>query len=90
MIRRMADTTMAGPTTITLAPALYAAVRQAAAAMGVTPDEWVATTLRAQLTPAAGPAAAAAAAHREVASVAATLESDEAASPSLAPEVDTV
>lgn len=80
---------MAGQTTITLDAALYEAVRQAALAAGVTPDEWVASALRAAVPDPAAVSAAAEARH-EVESVAPTLERDEAASPSLAPEVDTV
>ncbi len=75
--------------TITLTPALSDAVRQAAEAAGVTPDEWVAAALRAQVTHPAAESAAPAA-RRDVASVAPTLKRDAAASPSLAPEVDTV
>jgi hypothetical protein len=80
---------MTGQPTITLPQALYDAVRRAAEAMGVTPDEWVAEVLRAQLTHPR-PESAAVVAHRDVARVAPTLEQDAAASPSLAPEVDTV
>ena len=80
---------MTGQPTITLPPALYAAVRQEAEAIEVTPDEWVAAVLRAQLAHPT-PESATSAAQRDVAHVAPTLERDATASPSLAPEVDTV
>ncbi len=81
---------MAEEPAIRLDRALYEQVRRAAEAAGVSPDEWVAQALREQLAHAQGAGFAAAEAHRDVASVGPTLERDEPASPSLAPEVDTV
>ncbi len=70
--------------------ALYEQVQRAAAAAGVSVDEWVAKALRERLAHSEDAGSAAAEAHRDVATVAPTLERDEPTSPSLAPEVDTV